>query len=103
MAITFMYLKYLFTIFPHLFNPLNYARKHRYPERCSSLTYWEEDIPPRIDLGMSKNDGPFTVEEVEDVKTLLGLLPVLMCGGGFNGRLHLYRYTILEGESLLYS
>ena len=33
-----------------------------------ALTYWEEDISSRIDLGMSKCDGPFTVEEVDNVK-----------------------------------
>ena len=94
MALTFTYFKYLFTIFPHQFNPyklifrvLNYARKHKYPERRSALTYWEEDIPSRIDLGMNKYGGPFTVEEVEDVKTLFRLLPVLLCGGGFNAGL----------------
>ena len=36
-----------------------------------SPIYWEEDIPPRIDLGKSKYGGPFTTEEVEDVKTFL--------------------------------
>ena len=30
---------------------LNYARKHKYPEQRSALTYWEEDYPLRIDLG----------------------------------------------------
>ena len=107
-ALTFTYFKYLFTIFPHLFNPyklifrvLNYARKHKYPERRSALTYWEEDIPSRIDLGMSKYGGPFTVEEVEDVKTFFRLLPVIICTGGCNTGLHLSWYTLLQGEGLL--
>ena len=29
------------------------------PERRSAFTYWEEDIPRRIDLGKSKYGGPF--------------------------------------------
>ena len=69
MAFILSYFKYLLTIFPHLVNPyklifrvLNYAQKHKYPERRSALTYWEEDIPSRIDLGISKYGGPFTVE-----------------------------------------
>ena len=81
--------KHLLTILPQHFNPyklifrvLNYARMHKYPERRSALTYWEEDIPSRIDLGMSKYGGPFTVEEVEDVKTFFRLLPVIICAGG---------------------
>ena len=85
----FSYYKHLLTVLPRLFNPyklilkvLNYARRHKYPERRSALTYWEEDIPSRIDLGMSKYGGPFTVEEVEDVKTFLRLLPIILFAGG---------------------
>ena len=66
-----------------IFKVLRYSWKHKYPERRSALTYWEEDIPSRIDLGMSKYGGPFTVEEVEDVKTVFRLLPVIFCAGGF--------------------
>ena len=33
---------------------------------------------------MSKYGGPFTVEEVEDVKTVLRLLPIIFCTGGCN-------------------
>ena len=47
-------------------------------------TYWEEDIPPRIDLGKSKYGGPFTTEEVEDVKTFLLLSLVLGSLFGFH-------------------
>ena len=58
---------------------LNYARKHRHPERRSAFTYWEEECPSRIDLGKDKYGGPFTVEQVEDVKTVLKLLPLFSC------------------------
>ena len=66
-----------------IFRVLHYSWKHKYPERRSALTYWEEDIPSRIDLGMNKYGGPFTVEEVEDVKTVFRLLPIIFCTGGF--------------------
>ena len=56
---------------------LNYARKNRSPRNRSALTYWIDDYPPRIDLGKSKYGGPFTEEEVENVKTFFRLLPVL--------------------------
>ena len=36
------------------------------------------DIPPRIDLGKSKYGGPFTTEQVEDVKTVLRLLAITL-------------------------
>ena len=63
----------------HIFRVLNYARKHKFPERRSALTFWEEDYPSRIDLGKDKYGGPFTVEEVEDVKTTLRLIPIVLC------------------------
>ena len=71
---------------PQLSNPiklilqvLNYARKHRFPVRRSAFTYWEDECPSRIDLGKSKYGGPFTLEEVENVKTILKLFPLISC------------------------
>ena len=55
---------------------LKFAAKHKAPLNRSALTYWEEDIPSRIDLGKSKYGGPFTTEQVEDVKTILRLLVI---------------------------
>ena len=57
---------------------LCYARKHKYPENRSALTYWEEEAPSRLDLGKNKYGGPFTEEEVEDVKTVLRLIPLVV-------------------------
>ena len=62
---------------------LCYARKHKYPENRSALTYWEEEAPSRLDLGKSKYGGPFTEEEVEDVKTFFRMLPILIALCGF--------------------
>ena len=58
---------------------LNYTRKHRYPERRSAFTYLDEEHPSRMDFGKEKFGGPFTEEEVEDVKTVLKLLPLVIC------------------------
>ena len=57
---------------------LNYARKTKYPKNRSALTYWLDDYPPRIDFGKTKYGGPFTEEDVENVKTFFRLIPVLM-------------------------
>ena len=57
---------------------LKFAAKHKAPINRSSLTYWENDIPSRLDLGKSKYGGPFTTEEVEDVKTFFKLLIVTL-------------------------
>ena len=57
---------------------VNFARKHKYPLRRSALTYWEEELPSRIDLAKTKYGGPYTNEQVEDVKTVLQLLKLLL-------------------------
>ena len=40
---------------------------------------WMRKNRLRIDFGKDKFGGPFTEEEVEDVKTVLRLLPLLIC------------------------
>ncbi len=51
-----------------VYQVLKFAAKHKAPLNRSALTYWEEDIPSRMDLGKSRFGGPFTTEQVEDVK-----------------------------------
>ena len=70
--------------FTMVYKVLKYSWQHKCPERRSAFTYWEEDIPPRIDLGKSKYGGPFTTEEVEDVKTFLLLLLIMFSLFGFH-------------------
>ena len=48
---------------------LKYAAKHKYPVQRSAFTYCENERPTRLDYGKSKYGGPFTTEQVEDVKT----------------------------------
>ena len=64
--------------FKIIFKVLNYARKTKYPERRSAFTYIDEEEPSRLDYGKHKFGGPFTEEEVEDVKTILRLLPLFL-------------------------
>ena len=65
-----------------IFQVLNYARKNKCPRLRSALTYIDEEHPSRIDFGKHKFGGPFTEEEVEDVKTILSLtLPLLSAFG----------------------
>uniref|UniRef100_A0A1X7TQN4 Major facilitator superfamily associated domain-containing protein n=1 Tax=Amphimedon queenslandica TaxID=400682 RepID=A0A1X7TQN4_AMPQE len=63
---------------------LCHARKHKYPENRSALTYWEEEVPSRIDLGKEKYGGPFTEEEVEDVKTFFRIIPIFIAIIGYS-------------------
>ena len=67
-----------------MYNVLKYSWKHKCPERRSAFTYWEEDIPRRIDLGKNKYGGPFTNEEVEDTKTFLHIVLLLVSLFGFH-------------------
>ncbi len=61
-----------------IFQVLKYAIKNKYPRLRSAFTYWEDKPYSRIDLGKSKYGGPFTTEQVEDVKTFFRLLLLLL-------------------------
>ena len=77
-----------------IYRVLRYTWKHKVPEHRSAFTYWEEDIPPRIDLGKSKYGGPFTTEEVEDTKTFFGILLLLLTLVGFHLSSHGYSTAV---------
>ena len=73
-----------------IYRVLRYTWKHKVPEHRSAFTYWEEDIPPRIDLGKRKYGGPFTTEEVEDTKTFFSIVLLLLTLVGFHLSAHGY-------------
>ena len=56
---------------------LKFAVTHKHPLQRSALTYCEDEKISRIDLGKSRYGGPFTTEQVEDVKTLLWALLII--------------------------
>ena len=60
-------------------NILRYAKNNKYPRNRSALTYWENDYPSRLDLAIQKYGGPFSEEQVQDFKTLLRVLPLIIC------------------------
>ena len=81
--------KYLYTEMSRnslhlIFNVLKYAFNHKSPERRSAFTYWENGIPSRIDLGKDKYGGPFTYEQIEDVKAFFRLLLLILSLFGFH-------------------
>ena len=67
-----------------IFKVLHYSWSHKCPERRSAFTYWENQIPSRINLGKEKYGGPFTNEQVEDVKCTLRLLLLIISLFGIN-------------------
>ncbi len=72
-----------------IYQVLKFAVKHKAPLNRSALTYWEEDIPSRMDLGKSRYGGPFTTEQVEDVKTFFKIIKY----HSFLSHYHLGNYT----------
>ena len=62
--------------FKLIYKVLRYAIKTKHPRQRSAFTYWEDELPSRIDFRKSKYGGPFTIEQVEDVKTFLRLLVI---------------------------
>ena len=58
-----------------------FARQHKTPVRRSAFTYCEDEIPTGLDLGKEKYGGPFSTEQVEDVKVFYGILKVLFSFG----------------------
>ena len=61
-----------------IFKVLKYAVKHKHPVQRSAFTYCENEQPTRLDYGKSKYGGPFTTEQVEDVKTFWRILLVIL-------------------------
>ena len=98
---------HLLDTLPHTTNPiklifqvLNYARKNSSPRKRSAFTYIDEEQPSRLDFGKEKFGGPFLEEEIEDVKTVLRFIPLLvvMLGHGTVSSNGFYHH--LRGSSL---
>ena len=70
-----------------VYKVIKYAIKTKSPQRRSAFTYCEDYLPSRMDFGKMKYGGPFTTEQVEDVKTMLRIIPLLIIGGAFSGGL----------------
>ncbi len=64
-----------------VFKIINFARKHKYPLQRSAFTYSDHNIPSRIDFAKEMYGGPFSVEQVENVKTFLRILLTLLALG----------------------
>ena len=64
-----------------IFNVIDFARNHKYPLRPSAFTYSDNYIPSRLDFAKERYGGPFTTEQVENVKTFLRILLVLLSVG----------------------
>ena len=64
-----------------VYKVLNCAVKHKHPLRRSAFTYADDYMPSRLDFAKERYGGPFTTEQVENVKTLLRILIFLVAIG----------------------
>ena len=64
-----------------VYKVIKFAAQHKSPIRRSAFTYCEDELPSRMDLAKDKYGGPFTTEQVEDVKAFLGMLHILLALG----------------------
>ena len=64
--------------FKLIYNVLKYALKTKYPQQRSAFTYYEDELPTRLDFGKHKYGGPFTIEQVEDVKTCFRTIGLIL-------------------------
>ena len=60
-----------------VFQVFKFAFKYKY----GAFTYGEDEEPSRLDLAKERYGGPFTTEQVEDVKTFLKVIVVLLTLG----------------------
>lgn len=65
----------------NVFKVIKFAKQHKYPLRRSAFTYSDDVIPSRIDLSKERYGGPFTTEQVENVKTFFRILLILFAMG----------------------
>ena len=64
-----------------VFRVIKFAKNNKYPIRRSAFTFCDDFKPSRIDFAKERYGGPFTTPQVEDVKTFLRIVIVLLALG----------------------
>lgn len=77
-----------------IFKVLQYSVRNKYPRLRSAFTYWDDKPYSRIDLAKNKYGGPFTTEQVEDVKTFFRMIALIVIVSVFIG-------VLLHGSSVI--
>lgn len=90
-----------------IYQVVKYAIRNKYLRRRSALEYYEDDLPSRIDFGKRKYGGPFTTEQIEDVKTffkIIGLISLVSAATAVLLDLELIQFEmyVIKGFSTLF-
>ena len=78
---------------------LHYSMKNKYPRLRSAYVYWDDKHHSRIDVAKDKYGGPFTMEQVEDVKTFFRIISVIFIVALFVG---MFLSSYMVYDELLY-
>ena len=81
-----------------VYGVIQFAIKHKHPIKRSAFTYCNDECPSRIDCEKQSYGGPFTTEQVEDVKyckSMISLGPALLLD--LTGMV-IFRYHTLDGR-----
>ena len=68
-----------------VYRVVSYAINNKHIRQRTAFAYCENYLPSRIDFGKSKYGGPFTTEQIEDVKTLFRVVLFIFLGCAFYG------------------
>ena len=68
-----------------IYRVMHYAWKNKYPRQRSAFTYCDDKRYSRMDFAKQKFGGPFTTEEVEDVKTFWRILKLFIIFSSYTG------------------
>ena len=64
-----------------VYDIMKFAKSHKYPLQRSAFTHCDNKIPSRLDFAKERFGGPFTTEQVENVKTFFRMLVILFATG----------------------
>ena len=67
-----------------IYHILRFAYRNKHPRQRSAFTYFEEGIPSRIDLAKTKYGGPYTHEQVENMKSFFRVAVLTLAIGGIS-------------------
>ena len=85
-----------------IYKVVQYAIRNKQPTQRSAFTFCEDDPPSQIDFGKSKYGGPFTTEQVEDVKTFFRLIGLVwICSAVFTLTFD-YQFFPLRKYNIMY-